>query len=268
MMNRRAFTLLELLLAMVIGTFVLTGGYALLASIGRMDSGFSTRLDTTMRLAFVQRTVARATHSVVAAPESFDPQSAAIAASEEQEKLDLFDEVQDRDEFFELLRQLNADDRDETTDSIIEERPVPSAPARVRMGHLSDDEEWEYRDEAAGEGVRRLELLLTRAPFGDQSRGRPIRGAFDIVPVPSREGDRWRFQWTPIAPEGKPTILLDDLTLAEWSLTDSEGAFDEFAAYTASDLPWALRVTLWTGAGEKVDWMFAFGAASTTSEPL
>lgn len=265
-MNRHAFTLLELLLAMVIGTLVLTGGYALLGSIGRMDAGFSTRLDTTMRLAFVQRTIARATHSVVAAPSGFDPQVAALNAAEEQAQLELFDSAQDREEFFELLREQNIADEDvENNDPT---RPVPAAPARVRMGHLSEDEEWEYRGDAAGEGVRRLELLVSRAPFGDQTRGRPVRGAFDLVPVPSRAEERWRLQWTPIAPEGKPTILLDELTLAEWSITDSEGAFDEFAAYEATDLPWALRVTFWTASGEKVDWMFAFGAASTTSEPL
>ncbi len=265
---RRAFTLLELLLAMVVGSMVLAGGYALLTSVSRMDGGFSTRLDTTMRLAFVQRTIARATHSVVAAPDGFDPQQAARVAAEDAARAELLAEAADREEFFDLLREESIEERAETTGTVVELEPVPAARARVRMGHLSEREEWEYRDNAAAEGVRRLELLLARTPFGDQSRGAPVRGAFDIVPTPSRRGERWRLQWTPITPGGKPTILLENLTLAEWSLTDSEGAFDDFASYEAADLPWALRAVFWTEAGEKVDWMFAFGAASTNAEPL
>jgi len=263
----RGFTLLELLLAMVVGSMVLAGGYALLSSVSRMDRGFATRLDTTMRLAFVQRTFARATHSIVAAPEGYDPSEAARAAIEERTQADLYDSLQDREEFFEALREQSVEDRAETTETLVRARPVPPAPARVRMGHLSDEGEWEYRGEDAGLGVRRLEFLLARAPFGDQVRGEPVRGAFDLVPVDSRAGERWRLQWTPLDPPGKPTILLDRLTLAEWSLTDSEGAFDDFAAYVATDLPWALRATLWTESGEKVDWMFGFGASSTSQDP-
>ena len=261
---RRGFTLLELLLAMVIGSIVLAGGYTLVGIVSRMDARFSDRLDTTMRLAFVQRTLARATHSIVAAPEGYDPLEAARLASEERSQAELYEELQDREAFFEALRLENAE---ETPESLARRRDVEPAPARVRMGHLSDDTEWEYRGEDAALGVRRLELLLARAPFGDQARGEPVRGAFDLVPVESTEGDRWRLQWTPIAPAGKPTVLLDRLTLAEWMLTDSEGRFDDYAAYVASDLPWALRTTLWTEDGQKVDWMFGFGAASTNGEP-
>ena len=262
---RRGFTLLELLLAMVIGSIVLAGGYALVGIVSRMDARFSDRLDTTMRLAFVQRTFARATHSIVAAPEGYDPLQAARLAVEEQEQAELYAELQDRDAFFEALSAENAEETPASRER--EARELEPAPARVRMGHLSKDQEWEYRGEDAALGVRRLELLLTRAPFGDQTRGAPVRGAFDLVPVDGAQGDRWRLQWTPIAPAGKPTVLLENLTLAEWMLTDSEGRFDDYASYVASDLPWALRTTLWTEDGQKVDWMFGFGAASTSGEP-
>jgi len=265
---RRGFTLLELLLAMLIGSMVLAGGYMLLTAISRMDRSFTDRLDTSMRLAFVQRTFARATHSVVAAPEEYDPVAAARAADEERTQAELYEELQDREAFFDALSEQSAAERAGTTDTLARARELKPAPARVRMGHLNEDEEWEYRGlDEAGEGVRRLELLLAREPFGEQQRGAPVRGAFDLVPYDGVDGVRWRLQWTPIEPAGKPTLLLDRLTLSEWSLTDSEGRFDDYAAYSATDLPWALRTTLWTEDGQKVDWMFGFGAATTSAEP-
>ncbi len=65
----RGFTLIELLLAMVIGTLVVAGGYALVAMASRMDGRYADRLETSNKLAFVQRTVARSLQSIVAAPD-------------------------------------------------------------------------------------------------------------------------------------------------------------------------------------------------------
>jgi len=256
---------------MVIGSLILAGGFGLVAMAERMDRGFAARLDATTRLAFVQRTISRSLHTIVAAPEGYNPQQAASAAAalaEEAERLrDPALEEQDPDEPREAPETLE--------ESLREAQPlsngpdVPPAPPRFRIGHLAEDgESFENREDDADEGVRRLELLLARPPFGEQAALEPVRGAFDLVPTPARSGPRWRLQWTPIEPAGKPTILLENLELAEWSVTDSQGQVDIFSTYERQDLPWAVRLVLWTDSGVKVDWMFDLGACTTTAEPL
>ena len=146
---------------------------------------------------------------------------------------------------------------------------VGTAPARFRIGHIDRRGEWTTRspDEAAL-GDRRLEMLLARPPFGDRSRAEPIRGALELIYTPRGGEDRWRLQWRPLRPADRPTVLLENLTLAEWSVTDSQGQFDEFTAYAQPELPWAVRLILWTEEGVKVDWMFDLGVASTTGDPI
>lgn len=248
-MSRRGFTLLELLLALVIGAVVTGGGFSLVMLIQKTDEGFMERLETTSRLAFVQRTVARSLQSIVVAPAGFDAQAASDAAARTARA---------------ATRRLDAPDQpEEEPIDPVEPPPVPPAPPRFRLGPVVAPDGTPDR---RAKGVRRLELLLARAPVGDRAAG-PVRGALDLVETPNREGMRWRLQWTPIAPAGKPTILLEHLVLAEWSVTDSHGQFDTFEAYEQNELPWAVRTIFWTEAGTKVDWMFDLGAASTTADP-
>jgi len=259
----RAFTLLELLLAMVIGSIILAGGFGLVAMTERLDHAFAARLDATTRLAFVQRTFSRSLHTIVAAPEDYDPQRAALAAAA----------VAERAERLGRPRRQDQGESEPGAASARARRDVEPAPPRFRMGHLADDgESYENREDDAAEGVRRLELLLARPPFGERDDLDPVRGAFDLVPTPTSapgpQGDRWRLQWTPIEPAGEPTVLLDNLELAEWSVTDARGQVDIFSTYERDDLPWTVRVVLWTESGTKVDWMFDLGAATTTGEPL
>lgn len=268
--SRAGFTLLELLLAMVIGSLVLAGGFVIVGLAERLDDRFADRLDATNRLAFVQRTIGRSLHTIIAAPENFDPQVAAQTAAQTAARI-------------ERLRQ-REEDGDQAApepgpgaplDDIAAELnsravpDVPPAPPRFRMGHIDRGGQWEVRDpERAALGDRRLELLLTRPPVGEAPLGAAVRGALELIHTPVGAEDRWRLQWTPLRPAGRPTVLLEDLVLAEWSVTDSQGQFDQFEAYKASNLPWAFRIILWTESGAKVDWMFDLGAASTTGEPL
>ena len=264
-MSRRAFTLLELLLAMAVGSMALGGGFTLVTMCERMDRGFTARLETTNKLSFVQRTIARSLQSIVVAPPDYHPQAAADALARALEDA-------------ERRRQRREDDLDppaiDPADAVadesggITEREIPDVPPakpRFRMGAVLNEE---GEPDRSARNVRRLELLLHRPPFGERTHLGPIRGALDLVQTDMRGDGRWRLQWTPIVPEGKPTILLEDLTLAEWSATDSRGQFVEFDAYEQTELPWAVRTIFWTEAGVKVDWMFDLGAASTTGDPL
>ena len=268
--HTRAFTLLELLLAMVVGSLILAGGFGLVSMTERLDHGFAARLDATTRLAFVQRTFSRSLHTIVAAPEGYDPQQAAVAAAAVAERAERLRRTnrQDENEPSAVLEP-GAGDPDGQAAAVRARRDVEPAPPRFRMGHLAGDgESYENREDAAAEGVRRLELLLARPPFGERDGLQPVRGAFDLVPSTSPRGDRWRLQWTPIEPAGDPTVLLENLELAEWSVTDARGQVDIFSTYERDDLPWTVRVVLWTESGVKVDWMFDLGAATTTGEPL
>lgn|GEM_PF-4666846 len=278
----RGFTLLELLLAMAIGSLVLAGGFVIVQMAERMDDRFADRLETSNQLSYVQRTLARSLHSIVAAPEGFEPREAALAAVRTAERIERLrqreengDESRDRDP----SRVQNPDENPAEAApgpgglDARGEPDVEPAPPRFRMGHVDRRGAWEDRDpEQAAAGDRRLELLLTRPPLGDAPLGAPVRGALELVytprPAPDGDEDRWRLQWTPLRPAGRPTILLENLVLAEWSVTDSQGQFDRFEAYEADDLPWAFRIILWTDSGAKVDWMFDLGAASTSGDPL
>jgi len=264
----RGFTLIELLLAMVIGTLVVAGGYALVAMASRMDGRYADRLETSNKLAFVQRTVARSLQSIVAAPDEYDPVQAARAAIETAERIEV--SRRDGDDGEDEAGGARTEARlAEIRSALDEPREVDPAPARLRIGHTDRRGEWTTRSpDRAALGDRRLEMLLARPPFGDRSRGEPIRGALELIYTPRAEEDRWRLQWRPLRPAGAPTVLLEDLTLAEWSVTDSQGQFDEFTAYSQPELPWAVRLILWTEGGVRVDWMFDLGAASTTGDPI
>ena len=271
--GRAGFTLLEVLLALSIGAMTIASGFALVSYTERLNGHFAQRLEQSARLAFVQRTISRSLQSIVAAPDGFDPQDAANAAAEAAERARFGTDTEAYTDAVEAERQreregLTPEEIAASTEDTRRPRRAPPARPRFQIGHVSNRGEWEDRGDRAGRGLRRMEVVLSRPPFGDRGRGAPVRGALDLVPVPAAEGERWRLQWTPIRPAGPPTILLEDLELAEWSVTDSRGQFDRFEAFEASDLPWAVRTIFWTEAGVRVDWMFDLGSASTSGDPL
>ncbi|MFG0275651.1 MAG: type II secretion system protein J [Phycisphaerales bacterium] len=240
-MTRPAFTMLEMLLAMALGAIVLTTAGAVFAMTARFDGQMAARAEGVRALAQSQSALRRAAQSLIAYPDTPNqtagPQRTDAAAERFGEE------------------------------SIAEQRGLVNRqedqrPPRLSLGPVPGSAR-------RGLGpVRRLELSLTGQPFAAlEHTGRPIRGAFDIVPgrsdgsIPGAvDGQEvWALLWTPLDPPGEPTILIDDLVLAEFACLDAAGFHDTYEAREPDEFPWAIRAVLWTAGGARADWMLEPG---------
>lgn len=240
-MTRRAFTMLELMLALALGAMVLTAALSVFTLASNFDAQLASRAEGVSALANSQGALRRAAQSLVAYPQSPDQPGSAQRSSAAAERFG--------------------------DESIAEQRGFVNRaedprPPRLSLGPIPGT----ARDGL--EPVRRLELSLTGQPFASlEHTGRPIRGAFDLVPgysdgaIPgTTPGQKvWALLWTPIDPPGEPTILIDDLILAEFACLDGAGFHAEYEAREPREFPWAIRAVLWTAGGARADWMLEPG---------
>ncbi len=276
-MTRRGFTLLEVALAALLGSFILAAALGMFGLMERQDVRVGRNYDDTAELARCHQTLRRAMQTLVAAPGSATT-SATSGAPEEPESTPAPAEADQEQDQGEESETRNGEDNDEGEGEENEGDRRATRGQRVadspRLPHFlmraySDE------DEAAaievGEASWRLEVVLTTPPIAmkDPPDGY-VRGAFDIMRVPSAWGpdyDTWSLQWTPIDPPGEPVVLARDLTLALMAALPREG--DQFTArLTARDLkefPRAVRMILWTAGGRKTDWLFEPGVTSPDS---
>jgi len=240
-MRRAGFTMLELVLALALGAIVMTTAISVFAMTSRFEQDLASRAEGVRALAQTQSALRRAAQSLIAYPPT---QGDAAGARRTGAAAERFGEES-------IAEQRGFVNREE------DERPP-----RLTLGPI------EGSATVAGEPIRRLELSLTGQPFAAlEHTGLPIRGAFDLVPgvsdgrIPGtvRGQKVWALVWTPIDPPGEPTILIDDLVLAEFACLDSAGFHDTYEAREPDEFPWAIRAVLWTAGGAKADWMLEPG---------
>jgi len=239
-MTRRGFTLLELLLALALGSMIVAATLGVYTMVARFEDRVGERAEGVRDLAQTQSALRRAAQSLIAYPPSPDRNTAGRT-----------DAAAERFGEESIAEQRGLVNRTEDT-----------RPPRLRLGPL------EGAVSAGDEPIRRLELSLTGQPFAAlEHTGRPIRGAFDLVPYTSNGAapgtvygqQLWALLWTPIEPPGESTILIDDLVLAEFACLDGAGFHDAYAAREPDEFPWAIRAVLWTASGARADWMLEPG---------
>lgn len=249
-MTRRAFTLIEMALAVLLAGFVILTSLGMFAMVDRAERSLTARTADIQVMAQCHATLRRAIQSLVAKPSSGGP-----ARRTDEGSPATTDLARERFGDRPLAEQLGL--------------KTPATPARptyhMRLGAF-DPEHPEKPPKSAGKNrdelkPARLDVVLTGSPFNftPVTEG-PIRGAFDVVP----EGrEDWQLVWTPIDPPGEEIVLADNLAAVFMSVLEREGGWvDAFEARLVDDFPRAVRVVIWTRGGATADWLFEPGVTT------
>lgn len=264
----RAFTILELLLALSLASIVIGTIIGLYAVMGRatadLSEGVGTDFDRIVAYEAMQRTMQELVAATPLTP------SAAGAASDDPSS------TRDPDGG-PLLGRVDQGPAGTTTGAQAQFLPTVSVDQPV-MFDLS------WVDLGDGVVVQRMELVTLRSPLPidilpdeeldivptDQQRARwevpdRVRSVFEFVRLP--EGD-WALAWRPLDPPGRAQVLVRDLEWAEWSALPrskesnasearkKEGWQDVMSSFLKIDFPIGVRLRFKTIDGPERDWLF------------
>ncbi len=265
-MTRRAFTLLETVLAAVIGSLVVLSGYAVFASLNAADRSLARRADEQVQMAQLQRTMQRAFSSLLLAPTPQTTQQPAANA---------------------------AGAGGVTAGAASETQEEPAVPPRFILGPETDERISRLTQRAkfaAGGGggkvaaPQRLEITLHKPPIvAPPSRRVPgltlveaseaarqdtaggVRGAFVLTPDEVSELSRsddgrtgWTLWWQPMVggEDTAPVPVATGLVYCQWQVFKDREMHAELTAGIPSDLPAYVQLEVETLAGLYANYMF------------
>ena len=247
-MRARGFTLLETMLAMVVGILVLTAALGVMTGVRSSESALVTRATQQRELADLRVAVSSALTRLRPAPNNIIRQSIPNATDEQLEAiLDVPypDPIDGLPHHFELS--------DETGKPRLE-----IVVDRLPMGTYRPDEVEEVEETIAQSSV------LT---FGDLLG---YRGAFELRA--SQERTAYELWWVPLPPAGLPSEDAFDITtlpeptrlcahLAEihWSAFIDSGKVAKIRAVEARQFPAYIELEVRTIDGLYASWMFELG---------
>ena len=247
-MRARGFTLLETMLAMVVGILVLTAALGVMTGVRSSESALVTRATQQRELADLRVAVSSALTRLRPAPNNIIRQSIPNATDEQLEAiLDVPypDPIDGLPHHFELS--------DETGKPRLE-----IVVDRLPMGTYRPDEVEEVEETIAQSSV------LT---FGDLLG---YRGAFELRA--SQERTAYELWWVPLPPAGLPSEESFDITtlpeptrlcahLAEirWSAFIDSGKVAKIRAVEARQFPAYIELEVRTIDGLYASWMFELG---------
>lgn len=280
--SRRAFTLLELMIALALSSVVIASAMGVLWMVIDTDRRLDQRFDEQVELTTAQIIIRRAMASLVASPpvrpDANRPKaSGAPAGSTPGDR-----------------SKRDGNGKDAQPDASTDEDPLQLHAQEAGAGPELIAELFETRfrgrpnfelyfdTESGPDPLQRLEIVVMESPVpppataDDQQPSEreiagflPIRGVFALAP--QDDGMFYSLVWEPLLPAGPPTVLIRDLFQAEWSAlpTKDEGAewVPVQAAIIQETYPVAVRLALWTARGTHVDWLFETGI-STPGTPM
>lgn len=247
-MIRRGFTLIEMMLAMVVGMLVLATALSVMLAVTRTDRDLSDRAEQ-------QHEIARTRVAVNRALTNLRPARNNIVR--------------------EILTSNSATDEDVT--SFLAETyadPIDGAPHRFQLDTST--------------GTARLELVSTETPIGGQSADQEnenqadrrslidyrdldgFRGAFELQLADDEES--YLLWWKPLPPLGMPAgVAFDETTLPEptllcshvkslrWTAFIKSEKIDRVRAIESQQFPAFVELELTTTGGLYASWMFELG---------
>ncbi len=292
--HARAFTVLELVIALAMSSFVVLGAFAMLAMSREADRAASAATADSVELMRTQAVLRQATSSLLAAPPIPASRDEALENAADAE------DAAGEDLPIELRRRLAALTGADAEDA------APGVDARLGLLVATADTSlppWFelYFDEFEGVTTPRLSLTVADSPLtfvaGDRRDAGPtgaatrerlaeawrgvVRGAFTVVWGGEQRG--WMLVWQPeresetrsssidadepnaVRMPAPDNILIDNITLLRFEvlmpLPDGDDDAppvwqDVHAAYLQQDYPDAVRVVLETESGQSADWLF------------
>jgi hypothetical protein len=264
---RRAFTVIELVLALVLGTIIVISATAVFGLVGVSENRLSASFDDAAQLSIAQRVLRKSMSSLVASkPE--DPQVTAGQAKA-RETGEGFDDTgvplgegEEKDQKDGAAGELRDAIAGATGDSALAEELTRKGDQRAYF-------ELYYDTSGPGSNpLQSFEVVVLESPVpasadafaadedANLTRFLPVRGVFEVL----RLDDSLALQWRPIEPPGPPTLLVRGLDSIEWWLLPrarhGREWIDVSAAYLQEDFPVAVRLLMWTKNGSHVDWLF------------
>ncbi len=262
-MTRTAFTLLETVLAAVIGSLVVLSGYAVFASLNAADRSLSRRADEQVQMAQLQRTMQRAFSSLLLAPTPQNTQQPSGGAG------------------------------GVTAGAATESAEEPTIPPRFILGPETDERISRLTQRAkfaAGGGggkvasPQRLEITLHKPPIvappsqrvpgltlveaseaAQQDAAGGVRGAFVLTPDEVSELSRsedgrtgWTLWWQPMVggDDTAPVPVATGLVYCQWQVFKDREMHAELSAGIPSDLPAYVQLEVETLGGLYANFMF------------
>ncbi len=257
-MRRGGFTLLEMMLATVVGAVVILAAVGTLGLVQRTEQRLSEGYDDVVELARVQGTLRRAMQSFVAANPA--GQTGVGAGADQDDDADADDDDDDDDPADDdaPLDDQDDDDEDERAGA---DGGAPSGPRpMLDIGPLDPETD---EDVHVGDAEWRLEATFSGAPLGpvDPASGE-VRGAFELI---RREPGDWIIVWTSLEPAEEPVILAEGLEYAMLAALTRDNLWtDRLEARSMEDFPRAIRVAIMTRSGRTADWLLEPGVTLGT----
>jgi len=251
---RRAFTLIEVMLTLLISTMILTTVMAIFGMMARANAQLGARYEDLGELARAHSAIRVAMQSLVSGqPVSDLLQDDADADTGPATALSNADPSR-FDNAATLRERLGVEEQDLPPNHFILEASTEAA----QLGVVSDDK-----------APRRLEVVMERqpTPIAPSNNGLPVRGAFEPVYVSGAgQYTHWALDYVPIEPAGEPIRLIKDAALIDWSVlghaSESESGdrmFGLYQAQEAKDYPMSIRLVVNTWDNTRVDWIFEPG---------
>lgn len=245
----RAFTVLELMLAMTLALFVVGGVLSVFTLLTRADDLSEEAFEEAVDLSITQEVLRRAMQSLVAGRPA-EPAEAPPAEDEGE--------------------PAEEEGEDEATPPEQESGEPTKLPGHEPADQLPHFELSEH-ETTGGAFLQRLELVVRDSPVAqswmpseddedasllDVAATTSVRGAFELIELDAE----WALVWVPIDPPGVPEVLVRDLDACRWTvLPKTNDGAEWMEAWEARDLrefPVAVRLVLWTRKGGRVDWLF------------
>ena len=248
-MRARGFTLLETMLAMVVGILVLTAALGVMTGVRSSESALVTRATQQRELADLRIAVSSALTRLRPAPNNIIRQSIPNATDEQLDAIldDPFAEpIEGLPHHFELSSESGKPRLEIVVDRL------PMGTYRPEEVELDADEETTEEDS-----------VLT---FGDLLG---FRGAFELRA--SQERTAYELWWVPLPPAGleetafdlttlpEPTRLCAHLAEISWSAFIDSGKVSQIRAIESRQFPAYIELEVRTIDGLYASWMFELG---------
>jgi hypothetical protein len=248
----RAFTLIELVAASLIGSLIVTSALGVFAALDRANTRFATRYDQTTDMERTYVAVQHALRTMVISPaidgeEGDEPARLALEHVPGPIKMRPPDWASSR-----VMVVGDERDQPQRLEVVVSENPVPN-PALQRLSDMG------------------VELLGLDPETVSLAQPVATRGAFILRPV-GRTGQTplWQLIWRPMialrpaegatyftpAPSDFDVVLADDIVWCRWQVYFENQRLLSHSATTVLDLPAYVELELELTSGMMANWMF------------
>jgi prepilin-type N-terminal cleavage/methylation domain-containing protein len=272
--RRHGLTLVELMLALALGTIVLGIVLSLLRMLVVVDQRGLSRFEQTVDLTIAHRAIGRSLQSLVAAPPDVPlaPEPLPAHAGDLEEQIDealvtgaqqiegdsaLVDaaDTGPRDTIarFEIFLEEFNDGIDLPRFEIVTTNP----PTNPTLDPLLDDSYDRAYAEALGLTLEEAQIAALERSFTGA-----YRGAFEVRPILDDAGQpvEWVLQYAPMSPPSRPVVLIRNVEAMFWQALPAASLGSEWSdvwvAWEPGDYPIAVRLAIALTDGTTIDWVF------------